>query len=240
VGTTTDYPIISSRNLLHSQALSAVFGRVWEKRGLPVAEDARTKSPERIRQSGILVRLRRSLDLPTCDHQPGVPAGCPPSCRRPNRLGVQAATGDDPGDHRVRVPHFSRSQLIATPDGSGHLADQAKQEPRTVLIGGQPPGAVNSLRDIRDVAVVPEPDLVAEDSKSARPASADCPFADHSTSLVAPVVDRRLLDHEPPVWDLDLERGVVQIARSPPRQSCRQRLVYAAVEADEVAAGAER
>jgi hypothetical protein len=89
------------------------------------------------------------------------------------------------------------------------------------------------------VSVAPEANLVAKDSKSADPASANRSFTDNTTLLATPVVDGRLLDYEPPVWDLDLECGVVEIAGWTPGRSRRQRLVDATVEPDEVAAGPE-
>ena len=90
------------------------------------------------------------------------------------------------------------------------------------------------------MATAPEPDLVAEDPESARPASADGAFGDDTALLSAPVVDRRLLDHERSLREFDLKRGVVEVARRPPLQPRGQRLVDASVEPDEVPARAER
>ena len=90
------------------------------------------------------------------------------------------------------------------------------------------------------MATAPEPDLVAEDPKSGRPASADGSFGDNTAILSAPVVDRRLLDHERSLRELDLKRGVVEVAGRPPLQPRGQRLIHASVEPDEVPARAER
>jgi hypothetical protein len=89
------------------------------------------------------------------------------------------------------------------------------------------------------VTTAPEPDLVTEDPKSACPASADGALGDDTTLLAAPIVDRRLLDHECSLRDFNLKRGVVEVARRPPLQPRRQRLVDATVEPDEVPARAE-
>ena len=101
------------------------------------------------------------------------------------------------------------------------------------------PRAVDGLGDVWYVATAPQPDLVAEDPESGRPASADGTFGDHTAFLAAPVVDRRLLDHERCLREFDLKRGVVEVARGPPLQPRGQRLVDASVEPDEVPARAE-
>jgi hypothetical protein len=61
------------------------------------------------------------------------------------------------------------------------------------------------------VSALPEPDFVAEDSKTTCPPAADGALGDHAALLAAPVVDRRLLDDEPALWDVDLERGVIEV-----------------------------
>ena len=90
------------------------------------------------------------------------------------------------------------------------------------------------------MSAAPEPDLVAEDPKSARPATADGAFGDDAALLAAPVGDRRLLDDELRLRDFDLERGVVEVTGRTPLHPRRQRLVDATVEPDEVPARAER
>lgn len=112
--------------------------------------------------------------------------------------------------------------------------------PSELFLIAEAPGTVDGLGDVRYVATAPEPDLVAEDAKSARPASADGAFGDDTALLSAPVVDRRLLNHERSLREFDLKRGVVEVARWPPLQPRGQRLVDASVEPDEVPARAER
>src|SRR5437588_12955397 len=89
------------------------------------------------------------------------------------------------------------------------------------------------------MSVGPKTDLVAEDPRSACPVTADGAFGDDASPLAAQVRDRRLLDDERPLWDSDLERGVVEVAHRAPLHSCHQRLVGATVEPDEVTACAE-
>jgi hypothetical protein len=81
--------------------------------------------------------------------------------------------------------------------------------PRTVLVIDQSPWAVDRLGDVRNVSTAPETNLVAEDPKAASPASADGALCDDAPLLAAPVVNRRRLDDELPLGDLDLQGRVV-------------------------------
>jgi hypothetical protein len=87
---------------------------------------------------------------------------------------------------------------------------------------------------------VPQTDIVAEHPKSACPATADGASGDDAPLLAAQVWDRRLLDDERPLWDVDLERRVVEIARRTPLNPSHERLVGATVEPDEVPTCPER
>ena len=50
----------------------------------------------------------------------GAPAWSAPAGRQPCRLDVDPAPGEQPGDDGVRVPHLTRLELVARPDGRGH------------------------------------------------------------------------------------------------------------------------
>jgi hypothetical protein len=173
------------------------------------------------------------------DDEAGPPPWRPPPFGRLNQLGVDAAACDHPRDHRVRIPHLTSAELITTPDGRRDARNLVEHAPSALLLAGEPPRAVDGLGDVRDVAAAPEPDLVAEDPKAPRPASADGALGDDAALLAAPVVNRRLLDHERSLRNFDLKRGVVEVARWPPLQPRRKRLVEATVEPDEVPARAE-
>jgi hypothetical protein len=108
------------------------------------------------------------------------------------------------------------------------------------LVTSKAPRTRDGLRDVGNVSALPQPDLVAEDPKSPRPAAADGTLGDDAPLVAAPVVNRRLLDHEPPLWDVDLERGVVEVTCAAVLQSSRHRLVDTTVEPDELPTGAER
>ena len=58
--------------------------------------------------------------------------------------------------------------------------------------------------------------------------------------LAAQIWHRRLLDDEGRLWDVNLECGVVEVARRTALDPRHQCLVRATVEPDEVPAGAER
>src|SRR5215210_4517765 len=109
-----------------------------------------------------------------------------------------------------------------------------------MFVAGQSTGTLYGLDDVGDVPISPEPDLVAEDPKPARPTTAHGACGDHPTLLATQVRDRRLLDHEPRLRDLDLERRVVEIARWTPLDRRHQRLVRTTVQSDEAPACAER
>src|SRR4051794_11089471 len=134
-----------------------------------------------------------SLSCPVRDEEPSLPSRCAAPGRRPNRAGVDRAARDDPGDHRDRVPHLAGSKLIASPDGSRDLRDDVEHATSTMLVGGRSLRTVYGFGDVRNISAAPEPDLVAEDPKSAGPPSADRAVGhDAPVVLAAPVVDRRL------------------------------------------------
>ena len=109
-----------------------------------------------------------------------------------------------------------------------------------LVAAGQVTGTVYGLGDVGDVPISPEPDLVTEDPKPARPPTADSACRDHATLLATQVRDRRLLDHKPRPGDLDLKRRVVEVARWTPLDPRHQRLVHMTVQPDEAPACTER
>jgi hypothetical protein len=113
--------------------------------------------------------------------------------------------------------HISPVRSSSRPHTGGrNLRDQFEYAPRMLLVAAQPPRAVHGLRNVGNVPVGPKTDLIAEDSKASRPAAADGAFAHDTALAAAPVVDRRLLDHEPLLRDFDLQRGVVEVAGPTP------------------------
>ncbi len=146
---------------------------------------------------------------PCRHHKPGSPAGRAASGGRANRLNGDTAARDHPRDHRVRVPHFARPKLIATPYGGWNLCNEVKHAPCARLVFTQSHRAFNSLGDIRNVAVVPETDLVSEDPESPGPTTANCAFGYNATIVAAEVRDGRLLDDESLASYVELKGRVI-------------------------------
>ena len=107
-----------------------------------------------------------------------------------------------------------------------------------VGIVGEPQWAGDSLGDVRNAAVAPAPDLVAQEPKTAQGSHADRPFGDDAAfGGLAPC--GRLLDHEPSLRHEDLQRRVVEVAATAVLQPGCKPLEHEAVQANGVAAGAE-
>ena len=79
---------------------------------------------------GVRLRLGELAGaVPARDHDPGMPARSAPAARRRDRLDVEAAPGEQPGRHRVGVPHLARAELVAAPDRSRHGRHEVEKPP---------------------------------------------------------------------------------------------------------------
>ena len=173
---------------------------------------------------------RRATSSPAC--QPGArpPAGG-------NRLGVYPAARDHPGDHRVRVPHLARPEIIATPHRRRDLRDHFEHAPRPILVVVSRQGCPRLRR--RPGSAPATADLVAEDPK--RPAQRLPTAPSATTPRCSPLRSATGACSTTNVAQgLGLEapsgRGRTPDAARPRRQ----RLVHAPVEPDEVPARAKR
>ncbi len=81
-------------------------------------------------------------------------------------------------------------------------------------------------------------DFVAEKPEAPGRARAHRTLGDDA-AIAALTPRRRLLDHEPSFWHVQLERGVVEVAAISPFEPCRYRLEDLSVQPHRVAAGAE-
>ena len=61
-----------------------------------------------------------------------LPSWRPSTGRRTDRVRWEAATGEQPRDHRVRVPHLARAELVSAPDRSRQGANQVEQRKRAL------------------------------------------------------------------------------------------------------------
>ena len=193
-----------------------------------------------MRERGRGRTLRETRSSSACDHKSSPPAWSAPTRRSLDRLDRQAATGDQPGNHRVGVPHLTRCELVATPDGGGYVGNEVEYTPRELWIIRQSLRTLDSLIDVRDHSATPAAHLVPEDPKSPRPAACDRTFGNDATLSAVAVANRRLLDHEATLFHMHDKRRVVEIARSPPLEPRCDRLEDAPIEPHEVAARADR
>jgi hypothetical protein len=137
-----------------------------------------------------------------------IPAGSPTSGRWLNRVALESALDQDPGNDRIRVPHLSSAKLVATPDKARHRGNDLQDALGGLSIVCQSARPVNGLGDVGDVATVPDPHLVAEDAKATGPASSNRSLG-HDTAITSVEIGNRgLLDHVDPILGVHLESGV--------------------------------
>jgi hypothetical protein len=215
---------------------------------------ARVVVVERVYTQGLLKqcaktsRQRRRVPLRACvavggvpvrDDDPSPPAGGASAGGRADRLDIQPGAGDQPGHDRVRVPHLACVEFVAAPNGRRHLRHKFEQPPCAFGIVAQALRALDRLGNIRNDAVAPAAHLVAEEAEAAGYAYADRASGDDA-ALAAFAPCRRLLDHESSLGHVYFERRVVEVGAVAVLQARRERLEDEAVQADGVAAGAER
>jgi hypothetical protein len=133
------------------------------------------------------------LDLAARNCEPGVPAGCATAGWRPDRVRVEAAAADQPGDEGIRVPHLAGVQFVAFPYGPRHRRSERKQLTCSLRVVGQAAWTFHRLGNVRDDAVAPEAELVAEDPQPTRPGATDRAFADDAALRAVAGSDRRRL-----------------------------------------------
>jgi hypothetical protein len=147
-----------------------------------------------------------------------------------DRLGVEAAAGDQPGDERIRVPHLSCLTLVPSPDECWHGGYEIEETPRVSQIARQLLWAVDRLAHVREDSVAPPAGLVTEDPEASRPAAPDRTFDDNATCRPVIVADGRLLDHEPALRHAHDERRVVEVRGRPPLDSSCDSLIEAPIQ----------
>jgi hypothetical protein len=167
-----------------------------------------------------------------------------PGARPPDggvsRFDFESATSDQPGGQRVRVPHLSGVELVASPDGCRHRGHEVEDPLREQRVVRHPLWALHGFADVRDHAAAPAADLVAKDAQRTSPAAPDRTLGHDASQSAVPSEDRAHLDHEAASQNAHLERRVVKIAWRPPLDSSRDRLEHPAVEAHRTTTGAER
>ncbi len=128
--------------------------------------------------------------------------------------GVEAGPGEQPGSHRVGVPHFSQVQFIAAPGRGRDLRHVVEEGMGGPGVAAEVDRAVHGEGQIGDDTVAPTADLVAEDAEVPGPWGSDRAVGDDAPvrGLVAGG-DRGHLDRERTIAGDRHQRGVVQVVR---------------------------
>jgi len=176
--------------------------------------------------------------LTTRHHKAGVPTWSAPTGWRPDRLGMQAAACDQPRSRRVRVPHFTCTEFVATPNGHRHVGHEVKQSLRSKWLVRQRLRALDRLANVRDNAAMPAAQLVTENPEAPCPVAADRTFPNDPALGAVCVGDRRHLDNEAPLRHAHLERRVVEVAGGPPLETRGHSLEDSTVQTYRMAARA--
>jgi hypothetical protein len=169
-----------------------------------------------------------------------VPPGRPSARRRPDSFRWQTASGEQPRDHGVRIPHFARPELIAAPDWCWHGSNEVEEATRLAWVIAQALRTCDSLVGVRNDAVPPAAQLVPKNTEARSAAAADWAFANDAARCTIGITDRCHLDHEASLRHAHLKRGVVQVQRPPPLKASLDGLEYAPVQPNGTAARAER
>jgi hypothetical protein len=185
-------------------------------------------------------RPRRQVAAAPRYLEPGVPAGSAAARRQSQSLGLQPGGREQPRDHRVRVPHLARAQLVAPPDRRGHEGDGVEQAAGGDWIGGDSLRFFDGVPEVRDRPAAPAADLVSEQAQPAEVATADGACGHHAPARRVGVRGRRDLDRVAIGAELDDHGRVVQVTALTPSARGVDRLEHAPVEPDATAACAER
>ena len=128
--------------------------------------------------------------------RPTSPTGRSTMGRWMNGFGASPAAHQDPSDNRVRVPHFACVELVPAPHRCRYRGQSLEDSSGDLAIVGDPDRAPDGLIDVRNAALSPTPNLVAEDPESAEPAHSNWTLRHHTSSFAVQIGDGRLLDHD--------------------------------------------
>ncbi len=171
--------------------------------------------------------------LPGSHDESGRPSWRAAVAGRRNGVNTVAAAGEKPGREGVGVPHVTRCLLVPAPGAGREVRHEVQQTPGVLLVAAESLSASDGIRQIRDDAVTPAVDLVAEERRAAEDLESHGTDGDHAA------VPRR----QPPPWshfdhvsssdDKDLEGRVIERAALAMMVPCRDRLVQAPTPAHE-------
>ena len=138
---------------------------------------------------GVLTLQRRKIgpeselaSLALRDDDAGSPARGSSARRKRDRANIEPAAREDPRDGRVRVPHLTGAEFVASPDGRRHLRHELEDPAGAIRVVAQAERTRDRLGDIGDDAVAPAADLVAKEPEAPRRARADRTSCDDTRS----------------------------------------------------------
>jgi class 3 adenylate cyclase len=117
------------------------------------------------------------------------PSGCASSSRGTDHVGWEAGTGEQPRDHRVRVPHVADPDLISAPDQSRHRTNQVEETTRQLRVVTQALGTRHRLIRVRNDPVPPPAHLVSKHAVASHPAATDRAFHHHAARSTVAIGD---------------------------------------------------
>ena len=94
--------------------------------------------------------------------KPGVPSGSPATARWPDVAHIEACREEEPGDHRVGVPHLTSTKLVPPPYRPGYDRHELEDQLGTRHVGRDPFDG-HGIVTVRDTATAPTAELVARD-----------------------------------------------------------------------------
>jgi hypothetical protein len=140
----------------------------FESAGEPVGSAkgarGRAEGPVLRRRGGLELADARLMQFSRRRHYPGVPPRCTSPFGRLDRIDVKSGACDQPGDHRVRIPHFSCTELVTAPHEHRHVRHQFEKASSVAYITAQSSRAVDCLADIRNYTVEPPAHFITKHS----------------------------------------------------------------------------
>jgi hypothetical protein len=130
-------------------------------------------------------------------------------------------------------------QLVASPNRLRRFGHQVEQRAGLRDFAREVARTVDRLGDVRDEAISPTAELIAEDLEPTGRSAADGALADNSSVGAVASSDRRRLDGESSLRDTHFERRVIEVASGAVLESGHHGLVDAAVHPHEVTARAQ-
>jgi hypothetical protein len=130
--------------------------------------------------------------------------------------------------------------FVSTPDKWWNGRHQIEDLSGMCQVVRNPHGTRDSVRYVRDDAVSPPPDLVAEYPEASGESSSDRSLHDGAVLVAVSTGDRGLLDDEATVGDDNHEGRVVEVIRPASVKPCADRLEQPSAQPDDVRSRTQR